>query len=132
MGRTLGLVAVIAAGLLSTGCIFVGGGSRASTTASRVTPAQVEDMIGRTRGLRVGMPREDALGLYPAEHLNLKSSTTAEGGVFEEWQVEAYSRTNDVYFRRYLYFADGSLAAFSDSRVEYRENPEVLRGWAGS
>lgn len=131
MGRTLGLVAVAAAGLLSTGCIFVAGGSRTYHSASPVTAVQMEDMIARTRDLRVGMPREDALGLYPGDRLNLKSSTTADGHVFEEWQVEAYSRSGDIHFRRYLYFADGKLAAFSDSRVEYRENPEVLRGWAG-
>ena len=77
MGRTLGLVAVIAAGLLSTGCIFVGGGSRASTTASRVTPAQVEDMIGRTRGLRVGVGGM-ALGPTP---LRIRFRCTALGEV---------------------------------------------------
>lgn len=132
MGRTLGLVAVVAAGLLSTGCIFVSGGSRTYASASPITATEMDDMIARTRDLRVGMPREEALNLYPAEHLNLKSSTAVDASVFEEWQVEAYSRNSDVYFRRYLYFADGTLAAFSDTRVEYRENPEVLRGWAGN
>ena len=112
------------------GCIFVGGTTRVYAS-ERVTEAEMTDMLSRTRDLRVGMAREAALGLYPATHLNLKSSTSVDGTVFEEWQVEAYSSRGDVHFRRYLYFADGTLAAFSDSRVDYRENPEVLRGWAG-
>ncbi len=129
MSRTLAL-ASIAAATLCGGCIFVGGSDRDNVTTTPITSVQMDDMIARTRQLRVGMPREDALALYPAEHLNLKSSTSAEGSVFEEWQVEAYTRHHDVYFRRYLYFANNTLAAFSDTRVDYRENPDVLRGWS--
>lgn len=124
-------IAALAASTLCTGCIFVGSSDSTRNNAVRITRPQMDDLIAQTRQLRVGMSRDEALALYPAEHLNLKSSTTAEGSVFEEWQVEAYARSQDVYFRRYLYFANNTLAAFSDSRLDYRDNQDVLRGWAG-
>lgn len=122
--------ASIAAATLCSGCIFVGGSTRVYSSAAPIDGDQMADLVGRTRQLRVGMPRQEVLNLYPAQHLNLKSSTSAEGSVFEEWQVEAYSHRGNVHFRRYLYFANDALAAFSDSRIDYRENPGVLRGWA--
>ena len=115
--------------LLGSGCIFVGS-TRVYTTASEVTSDEMRDLVARTRTLRVGMSREEALGAFPAECLNLKSSTTDGGSVFEEWQVEAFNDKDDVYFRRYLYLANDRLAAFSDTRIDYRENPELMRGWA--
>jgi hypothetical protein len=100
-------------------------------TADPITNDQMTGLIATTRDLRVGMMRDEALGLYAPEHLNLKSSTTSDGLVFEEWQVEAHSDRHDRYFRRYLYFADGRLAAFSDERISYRENGDLMRSWAG-
>lgn len=119
----------VAVALLCPGCIFVDS-TRVYTTASPVTSDEMTDLISRTRTLRVGMSRDEALAVYPAQYMNLKSSTSDAGHVFEEWQVEAYDDSDDVYFRRYLYMADGRLAAFSDSRIDYREHPEVMSGWA--
>jgi hypothetical protein len=122
--------AAIAAATLCGGCIFVSDTERVYT-ADPITHDEMTGMIARTRDLHVGMARQDALALYAIEHLNLKSSTMSDGLVYEEWQVEASSRRGDQHFRRYLYFADGRLAAFSDERIHYRENAELLRNWAG-
>lgn len=125
----LAATGALAAATLLGGCISVST-TRVYTSASPVTEAEMADLVARTRTLHVGMPRDEALATFPAEHTNLKSGMTDNGRTFEEWQVEAYDRRHRVYFRRYLYMVDARLAAFSDTRIDYRENAETRNGWA--
>ena len=134
MARTRSTPAIVAAGSLAAatllgGCISVST-TRVYTSASPVTQAQMADLVARTRTLHVGMSRDEALATFPADYTNLKSGMTDNGRTFEEWQVEAYDKRREVYFRRYLYMVDSRLAAFSDTRIDYRENAETRNGWA--
>jgi hypothetical protein len=118
-----------AATMLAAGCVVsVGGGSRHSTPSSwdssatnyRVTQLEFAEVLDTTRHLEVGMARDDALSQYDPRLLSKFSTLRLDHGsgdhIIEEWRVRATSP--GVYHERWMYFVDGELDSFHDTRLE--------------
>lgn len=124
----LALAALVAA---AGGCISVNNTDLDSTSANRVTHDQMQSLAAANRRLGIGMDKAAALALYPAHLTTLVSSANIQGHRVEEWRVDALRADGNAYFRRYLYFTDGKLSEFGDTRLDYRDNPAVHGAWLG-
>ena len=85
--------------------------------------------------LTVGMAKDEALAVYKKGNTVRLSTSTVNAVAIEEWKAEAYhdddwSKNRDL-FVQFLYFADGRLVDISDTRIAYRDNPDLVSRWAG-
>jgi hypothetical protein len=85
--------------------------------------------------VHVGMTKQAALDAYPKGNKVRLSSSSFEGTAVEEWKIEAYAdddwnKSRDLFIT-FLYFADDKLVDMSDSRLPYRESPELVNRWVG-
>lgn len=87
-------------------------------------------LVASNRDLHLGMGVGEALSLYPAEYVTLKSSSRVDERVVEEWRVQAYQKKRSLVFRRWLYFVDGELVEFSDERREYPAGSGLPEHWS--
>jgi len=130
--RVVALSAVAIGSCALGGCIIstdIGGGSKYTRARTEVSDYKLDEIVASNTRVRLGQPKHDVLATYPAETLTFKSSIKQDGSIIEEWRTEAVSRSNDVYFRRYLYFVDDRLVEMSDDRIDYREDPRYLDRW---
>ncbi len=117
--------------LLLPGCISVR--VPATYDGSRsVSNAQFEEIVVSNQKVRLGMSRDEVLGLFPAEALTLKSTASIDGSVVEEWQSLAIRRDWSNTFERWMYFVDGRLAQMSDNRIAYDAKRDYVERWRAS
>ena len=103
---------------------------------SSAPPAEVsKDELGAVRSgyskLHTGMTRDQALAAFPKGNKVKLGSSSIGGATVEEWKVEAYyddDKRKDL-FVTFLYFLDGKLVDSSDTRIAFRENPEIVDKW---
>jgi len=134
--RLIGSLGTCALALALTGCV-IAVGNRAypdgpSSERYYLETDSMRSLVSTNKQLELGMEREEALALYPAELTTLMSSAKVEGAIVEEWRVQAYegSRKNvKRSFRRWLYFVDGTLVRFSEERIDYAVNPAIVESW---
>lgn len=102
-------------------------GSMSSSELSRVRLA--------ADGVATGTPKSEVLKkLKPANTVKL-GSAEIDGVSVEEWKAEAFYDKNNSgrdLWVRFLYFVDNRLVDVSDTRVPFREKPELVKSWAGS
>lgn len=125
MSRTLCTIAT-AVMLFAVGC---------SKPAGSMSKSDLERVRLASDGLATGTPKAQVLkSVKPANTVKLGSAEI--GGVsVEEWKVEAFNDKNNKgrdLFVRFFYFADARLVDVSDTRVPFREKPELVKSWAGS
>ncbi|MCC6284471.1 MAG: hypothetical protein IT439_04080 [Phycisphaerales bacterium] len=94
----------------------------------RVTGSELAKVVAANRGLTLGMPRDEALGRFPAALTSLRSTARQDDLEVEEWLVRAVDRRTPAIFERWLYFANGRLVEVSDERISYRDG-DGLRQW---
>lgn len=101
-----------------------------------VTSEQLQAVRGAQQKVSVGVPRDAALAAFPAGNKIRLSSAQIGGVEIEEWKVEAFyddnSKKSRDLFVSFLYFADGKLVDMSDSRIDFRSRPEIVKSWSGS
>ena len=102
-------------------------------------PAQVsKDELASVRqshaGLVPGMPKGKALDSFKAGNKVKLGSAMIGGASIEEWKVEAFHDhdSRKDLFVTFLYFRNDVLVDSSDSRINFRENSELLERWQGS
>ncbi|MFO0827813.1 MAG: hypothetical protein U0572_06640 [Phycisphaerales bacterium] len=106
--------------------------------ACAATPGKVSEKelaVIRQDAMQIppGTPRDATLDkLKPCNTVRLGAGTY--GGVaVEEWKAEAFYEHKDGrdLFVRFLYFANGKLADVSDQRIDFRNNPALVKQWSG-
>lgn len=114
-----------------SGCISISSTSapRHRGDVTRASSTEMNQLVESNKGLEIGMPRADALDLYPGRFLSLMSSAFIDNRRVEEWRADAVSRDRRSRFTRYLYFVDNRLVEFSSSRMDYRKNRPLLDQW---
>jgi|GEM_PF-2028938 len=129
--RRLGIVAALAAAGALSGCVVsVHGDYDHDTAGTRlVGTLGMEDLVAANKSVRLGMSRDEAVGLYPPDLATLRGQTTWNGHAVEEWQVAARLRDGATTFERWLYFVDDALVELNDSSVDWRERPDVRSAW---
>ncbi len=102
---------------------------------SKVSKGDLEQVRSSYDSLKVGMTHEQVEQTMRKGNLIRMGSSSMSGAAIEEYKLEAYhdddwNKQRDL-FVRFLYFAEGELVDMSSTRIDYREQPEVVRGWVG-
>lgn len=117
-------------GSILVGAVFIAGCASPPGAMSEQRLAGVREAAGE---VRPGLTRDEVLReLKPAHAVSLGASTV-DGVAVEEWKIEAFhdSGKGRDLFVRFYYFIDGTLVDASDRRIDFRENRELVRSWAG-
>ncbi len=105
-----------------------------SPPPAEVSKSELAEVRSGYAKLHPGMPRDQALAAFPKGNKVKLGSASIEGVSIEEWKVEAFyddDKRKDL-FVTFLYFLDGKLVDSSDSRIEFREHPEIVSKWKGA
>ncbi len=123
MNRTLSLAACVVSALALGAC--------SSSPPAEVSKSELAEVRAGYGKIQTGMSRDQALGAFPYGNKVKLGATSAGGSSIEEWKVEAYNDEKDRkdLFVTFLYFLDGKLVDSSDSRIMFRENPEIITQW---
>ena len=119
-------ICVLSAVLMLAGC---------KGDPGKVSKADLKKIRGAAENVSIGMSKDDALAAYPKGNKVRLSTSSVEGVTIEEWKVEAYhdddwKKSRDLYVT-FRYFAGDKLVDISDTRHDYREDPELVSQWLG-
>lgn len=80
---------------------------------------------------KVGEPKQKVLNSFKAGNKVKLGSAVLEGAVIEEWKVEAFrdeDKRKDL-FVTFLYFCDDRFVDGSDTRIDFRNAPDLVGRW---
>ena len=95
----------------------------------RVSSSTLDDMIGENRSISLGDTKKGVLERFDEKAATLMGSVRIDGSTVEEWRVRANDRSRSRYFQRWYYFVDGTLVEFSNDRVDYRDDDDIVKRW---
>lgn len=122
-------------------CGLVGlAGGCAAKSSREVSGSELVAVQNSVRNMRVGMTKDDAIAAMPdVGYKNLVGTTEIEGGVLEEWTLQAYTADYGFgstrygqpveTFERYFYFVNNKLADMSAEPLEYRDRRDLIIEW---
>jgi hypothetical protein len=102
-----------------------------SSPPGEVSKSELAETRAGYAKLHTGMTRDAALATFPKANKVKLGSANVGGATIEEWKVEAFYDDKDRkdLFVTFLYFLDGKLVDSSDTRIAFRENPELVDRW---
>lgn len=120
---------LLTAGLCVTVLALAGGCS--SSPPAEVSESELREVRSGYAKIHTGMTRDAALAAFPHGNKVKLGSTSVGGTSVEEWKVEAFHDVDDRkdLFITFLYFMDGKLVDSSDTRIMFREHPELVDRW---
>lgn len=100
--------------------------------AGEVSTKQLATLRQTHRDVKAGASMKQALASYPGANEVRLGTSSVDGVTIEEWKVEAFndSKSGRDLFVSFLYFAGEKLVDVSDTRIDYRGNPELVKRWA--
>jgi hypothetical protein len=101
----------------------------------KVSEGDLDKVRDSSQNVQIGMSKDDALDAYPKANKVRLATSSVDGVAIEEWKIEAYhdddwNKSRDL-FVSFLYFANGTLVDISDTRIDYREDTDLVKRWAG-
>jgi hypothetical protein len=83
--------------------------------------------------VKPGAPQSEVLGAAKAGNAVKLGASTIDGAVIEEWKYEAFhdERHRKDLFVTFLYFCNDRFVDASDTRIDFRNNPELVARWIG-
>lgn len=120
---TRGLVILVAGAALAGGC--------ASEPPAQVSSKEMAAVRKAHSALAPGASRDAALESFGDANVVKLGAATIDGVSIEEWKVEAFQdvRSGKDLFVSFLYFRDDRLVDSSDTRLNFRENPQLIERW---
>jgi hypothetical protein len=125
-GRACAGVVVVMSLLCAGGC--------ADKSPAEVSSGEMASVRKSHTSLKPGTPRDQALASFPkGNKVKLGAASIGDMSI-EEWKVEAFAdqKKRKDLFVTFLYFLDGKLADSSDTRIDFRNNPDLVEGWKGN
>lgn len=118
---------------LMIGGVCVGGlgGCSSPKPIGSVSESQMKGVRSSFSSLRTGVDRDQALAGFAAGNRVKLGSAVINGVAVEEWKAEAIREKkprNDIFIT-FLYFCDDRLVDVSDTRVDFRGNPQLVEQW---
>lgn len=100
---------------------------------SKVSEGDLKTVRANYDSLQIGMSQKDVQKSLKKGNLIRLGSSAMEGASIEEYKLEAYHDDNwnkqrDL-FVAFLYFADDTLVDMSNTRIDYRNKPDVVENW---
>lgn len=114
-----------AAALTIAGC--------ASKPAAEVSRNELAASRRAYHDIKPGTSRDEVLSSLKSGNKVKLGASTIDGAVIEEWKYEAFHDENKRkdMFVTFLYFLDGRFVDGSDTRIDFRNNPEIVSRWTG-
>lgn len=123
--------AVGSTALLASGCVVAVGNSTSrwdrDHPSYRVSGHEFDHILHATRGVEVGMTRDEVLDRYEPRLLAKFSTIALDNATVEEWRVRAVRPGS--FHQRWFYFVDGRLVAFHDERMDNDDLLRLERAW---
>ncbi|MCC6320561.1 MAG: hypothetical protein IT438_03895 [Phycisphaerales bacterium] len=93
--------------------------------------ASIRDTYSTTR---LGSSKASVLGAFKKGNKVKLGSAEIEGARIEEWKVEAFhdQKNRKDLFVAFMYFCDDRLVDTSDTRIDFRAQPELVDRWRAS
>jgi hypothetical protein len=106
-----------------------------ASNSAKMSEGDLKKVEAAATNVHVGMGKQEALDTYPRGNKVRLSSSSFGGVAVEEWKIEAYAdddwnKSRDL-FVSFLYFAGDKLVDMSDTRLPYRESPDLVNRWIG-
>lgn len=104
----------------------------APKSAAAVSESEMKKVRTSFTNLKTGVSKKDALASFTAGNKVKLGSANIAGANVEEWKVEAMREAkprNDLFIS-FLYFCNDRLVDVTDTRVDFRANPELVKEWA--
>ena len=122
--------AAVAAGVVM---MMVSAGGCASKPAGLVSESELKQSRDSYSKLPIGTPRDEALAKLGAGNRVKLGSAAIDSAMIEEWKYEAFVDRDKgrELFVTFLYFCDGKLVDTSDTRIDFRNNAELVTRWRG-
>lgn len=126
--RIIAIIALALSVALLAGCAAQG------PAKAKVSKDDVQTTRNEFQSLSLGTPKEKVLESFKHGYTARLSASSMSGVDVEEWKVEAYhddnwNKTRDQFIG-FMYFADGKLVATNNSRIDYRNDPAMVKEWA--
>lgn len=104
----------------------------APKSAAAVSESEMKKVRSSFANLKTGASTKDTLASFTAGNKVKLGSANIAGAAIEEWKVEAMREAkprNDLFIS-FLYFCNDRLVDITDTRVDFRANPELVKQWA--
>lgn len=114
------------AALMAAGC--------GSPPAAEVSKSEMRAIRGGYAALTPGAEKDAVLSTFKAGNTVKLGTSAIEGATIEEWKAEAFrdEKARKDLFVTFLYFCDGRFVDSSDTRIDYRNNAELVARWRDS
>lgn len=102
---------------------------------AKVSQDQVQTCREVFQSLSLGTSKKKTLDSFKHGYTTRLSASTMDGVHVEECKAEAYHDDNwnksRDQFIGFMYFANDKLVATSTSRIDYRQDPSIVKQWVG-
>lgn len=105
-----------------------------SPPAAEVSKSEMQAIRTAHDQTRPGMPKDAVLQGYKAGNTLKLGSSLIDGVTIEEWKAEAFrdEKNRKDMLVTFLYFCNDQFVDQSDSRIDFRNNPELVDRWKAS
>ena len=114
---------LVVAALLLGGC--------SAKPAAEVSESELAAVRQAHASAQVGDSKQQVLDSFKAGNAVKLGNSVVEGASIEEWKVEAFHDENERknLFITFLYFCNDRFVDSSDTRIDFRSNPELAKQW---
>jgi hypothetical protein len=106
----------------------------ASKPAAEVRKEDMQTVRSTYADITPGQPKDAVLAAFKAGNKVKLGSSMVGDATVEEWKVEAYHDENKRkdLFVTFLYFCNDRFVDGSDTRIDFRNNPQLVEQWTKS
>lgn len=112
----------LAAALMAGGC---------SSAPAKVSHGELEGMRKANASLKLGAPKAQVLKSFEDGNVVKLGASAFGEAMVEEWKAEGF---HDEHHRKdlfvtFLYFCNDKFVDSSDTRIDFRNNEELVKRW---
>lgn len=105
-----------------------------SKSAAEVSKGQLAEARSAYASATPGDPKKQVLDSFSHGNKVKLGSSVIDGATIEEWKYEAFNdhKGGKDLFVTFLYFCNDRFVDSSDSRIDFRNNPELVKRWSSA
>lgn len=109
-------------------------GGCGSKSPAQVSKGDMAEMRESHAAAKVGDPKQKVLDSFKSGNKVKLGASEIGGATIEEWKVEAFhdEKKRKDMFVTFLYFSNDRFVDSSDTRIDFRNNPEIVDRWRGA
>jgi hypothetical protein len=106
-------------------------GGCAAKPAAQVSGSELATLRQTNASMKIGDPKLKVLESYKSGNKVKLGSSAIDGAVIEEWKIEGFhdEKNRKDLFVSFLYFRNDVFVDSSDTRIDFRNKPEITDRW---